>query len=340
MSLYPPEQALDLALLNPWQRDFPLLPEPFAAIGQSLGREAADVLAQYARLQRQGTLSRIGAVFAPGAGGASLLAAMAVPPGQLEAVAANVSSHPGVNHNYEREHRTNLWFVATGRDESHVEQLLCEIEADTGLPVLRLPMLRPYRIDTGFDLRASQSQATGATHWAPTPLHPEEQPLAALAEHGLPLVERPFDLWAQQLGQPVEAVLETLQRWLAQRTLARFGVVVRHHELGYTANAMTVFDVPDAEVDARGEALAQVPGVTLAYRRARAPGWPYNLYCMVHGRDRQAVRATVAQATEHAGLAGQPQALLFSLRRFKQTGARRFAHHRPTESSNLIATGA
>ncbi|MBN9341953.1 MAG: Lrp/AsnC family transcriptional regulator, partial [Comamonadaceae bacterium] len=160
MSSHPPEQALDLALLNPWQRGFPLLPEPFAAIGQPLGLGAAEVLAHYARLQRQGTLSRIGAVFAPGAGGASLLAAMAVPPGRLDAVAASVSSHAGVNHNYEREHATNLWFVATGRDDAQVEQLLCQIEADTSLPVLRLPMLRPYRIDTGFDLRASQSQAT------------------------------------------------------------------------------------------------------------------------------------------------------------------------------------
>jgi DNA-binding Lrp family transcriptional regulator len=242
-----------------------------------------------------------------------------------------------VNHNYEREHTTNLWFVATGRDDAQVEQLLCQIEADTGLPVLRLPMLRPYRIDTGFDLRASQSQATGATHWAATPLQPHEQPLAALAEHGLPLTERPYDLWAGQLGQSVDAVLAQLQRWLTQRTLARFGVVVRHHELGYTANAMTVFDVPDSAVDACGEALAQVPGVTLAYQRARAPGWRYNLYCMVHGRDRQAVRATVAQATAQAGLASRPQALLFSLRRFKQTGARRFAHLAP---SNSIAASA
>ena len=123
MRIHPPEQALDLALLNPWQRGFPLLPEPFAAIGAPLGMGAAEVLAHYARLQREGTLSRIGAVFAPGAGGASLLAAMAVPPERLEAVAASVSSHAGVNHNYEREHTTNLWFVATGRDDAQVEQL-------------------------------------------------------------------------------------------------------------------------------------------------------------------------------------------------------------------------
>lgn len=329
MTLEHHEQSLDLALLNPWQRDFPLCRTPFTTIGQRLGLSAEAVLAHYQQLQRSGALSRIGAVFAPGAGGASLLAAMAVPPERLDAVAALVSSYPGVNHNYEREHPTNLWFVATGGDAVQVEALLCGIEAATGLAVLRLPMLRPYRIDTGFDLRAPQSQNSGATHWAQTPLSASEQPLAALAELGLPLVAQPFDVWADALHWPVPHVLATLQRWLDQRTLSRFGVVVRHHELGFTANAMTVFDVPEAEVDTYGQALAQMPGVTLAYRRERAPGWPFNLYCMVHGRDRHTVRQTVAHVVAQAQLDDKPQATLFSLRRFKQTGARRFTspHH-------------
>ena len=321
----------DLPLLNHWQRDFPLQRAPFAAIGQALGLSTAQVLAHYQRLHGQGFFSRIGAVFAPGAGGASLLAAIAVPPQRLEAVAAVVSSYPGVNHNYEREHTVNLWFVATGSDAAQVEQLLCSIEAETGLSVLRLPMLRPYRIDTGFDLRGAQSGSAGATHWAHSPLQAHELPLAALAEAGLPLVEQPFDVWASQLGQPLPQVLATLQRWLQERTLSRFGVVVRHHELGFDTNAMTVFDVPANAVDRCGEALAQVPGVTLAYQRARAPGWPYNLYCMVHGRNRSAVLATVAQAIAQAQLHHVPHATLFSLRRFKQTGARRFRPHTPQE---------
>ena len=335
MRIHPPEQALDLALLNPWQRGFPLLPEPFAAIGAPLGLGAAEVLAHYARLQREGTLSRIGAVFAPGAGGASLLAAMAVPPERLEAVAASVSSHAGVNHNYEREHTTNLWFVATGHDADQVERLLQSIEHTTGLPVQRLPMLRPYRIDTAFDLERTSAGVgdgvgtTGPTGRARTPLAPEDWPLAALAEQGLPLTERPYDVWADQLHSSTPAVLATIARWQDEGLLSRFGVVVRHHELGYTANAMAVFDVPDDHVDTHGMALAHAHGVTLAYRRARTSDWRYNLYCMVHGRDRAAVHTQLAQAVAQAGLATCPSAVLFSIRRFKQTGARRFAHHAP-----------
>ena len=312
----------DLPLLNHWQRDFPLQRAPFAAIGQALGLSTAQVLAHYQRLHGQGFFSRIGAVFAPGAGGASLLAAIAVPPQRLEAVAAVVSSYPGVNHNYEREHTVNLWFVATGSDAAQVEQLLCSIEAETGLSVLRLPMLRPYRIDTGFDLRGAQSGSAGATHWAHSPLQAHELPLAALAEAGLPLVEQPFDVWASQLGQPLPQVLATLQRWLQERTLSRFGVVVRHHELGFDTNAMTVFDVPANAVDRCGEALAQVPGVTLAYQRARAPGWPYNLYCILRGPSREALLAAVAALRERLGLGSYPSEVLFSRQRFKRDGVR------------------
>ena len=106
--------------------------------------------------------------------------------------------------------------------------------------------------------------------------------------------------------------------------LAHGLVLVRHHELGFAANAMTVFDVPDDEVDARGAALACEPTATLAYRRERASGWRYNLYCMVHGRDRDTVRATIDGIAQRCGLVGRTHEVLFSRRRFKQEGARRF----------------
>lgn len=320
-----PHSPTELALLNHWQRGFPLCAAPFAAIARAQQLSATQVLAHYGQLQKRGSLSRIGAVFAPGAGGASLLAAMAVPPQRLEAVATIVSGFAGVNHNYEREHQVNLWFVATGSDAAQVEQLLQGIEAATALPVLRLPMVRPYRIDTGFDLRQAQSTASGATHWA-APLAAQDWPLAALAEQGLALLEQPFDAWADALGCSTAHILQRLQDWLDAGQMSRFGVVVRHHELGFSANAMTVFDVPAAQVDACGLALAQVPGVTLAYQRVRVPGWDFNLYCMVHGRDRAAVLQTVEQAMAHARLHAAPRATLFSLRRFKQTGARRFSN--------------
>ncbi|HNB47132.1 MAG TPA: Lrp/AsnC family transcriptional regulator, partial [Burkholderiaceae bacterium] len=159
MSLATSAQAsLRLALLNPWQHDFPLQREPFAVIADALSLSTERVLAGYRDLIDDGSLSRIGGVFAAGAGGAGLLAAMAVPPERLEAVAAIVSAHPGVNHNYEREHRFNLWFVMTGRDRAAVDAAIDALEAATGLAALRLRMLRPYRIDLGFDLNGGSNR--------------------------------------------------------------------------------------------------------------------------------------------------------------------------------------
>ncbi|MFT3953196.1 MAG: Lrp/AsnC family transcriptional regulator [Piscinibacter sp.] len=327
-------QRLDL--LNRWQHGFPLESRPFARIADTLGVGEAAVIAGFEAARADGSLSRIGGVWAAGAGGAALLVAMAVPPERLDTVAAWVDALPGVNHNYEREHRFNLWFVITGPDAVTLDARLATLERDTGLPTLRLPMRKVYRIDLGFDLRGlAAAEPTCAERMAP-PVAPQERALAALVEEGLPLRARPYEAWAQRLATTEAALFATLARWLDRGTLRRFGVVVRHHELGFDRNAMTVFDVPDDQVDARGAALATQPGVTLCYRRARAEGWPYNLYCMVHGRDRDAVRATIAAGAQAAGLAGYPHEVLFSLRRFKQQGgsyfrttAREVAHEHP-----------
>ncbi|WP_066338998.1 siroheme decarboxylase subunit beta [Azohydromonas lata] len=317
-----------LRLLNDWQHGFPLLPQPFDAVGRQLGCGAREVLQHYRALQAEGSLSRIGGVFAAGAGGAALLCAYAVEPVRLDGVAAVVSAHPGVNHNYEREHRFNLWFVMTGVDAQAVERAVDALDADTGLRALRLPMQRAYRIDLGFDLLQAPRPRRMAL--APSPLSPAapvadaDRALAALAGEGLPLVEQPYAAWAAGLGRDTGAVLDTLQGWLARGTLRRFGVVVRHHELGISHNAMCVFDVADEQVDAAGALLAQQPGVTLCYRRRRAQAWPYNLYAMVHGRERVQVLAQLACAAAAAGLHDAPRAVLFSRRRFMQRGARYF----------------
>jgi len=317
-----------LALLNDWQHGFPLVRAPFAVIARRLGITEADVIAGYREAQRAGALSRIGGVFDTRAGGAALLAAMAVPPERLAEVAALVSAHPGVNHNYEREHAFNLWFVITGRDRQSLETSLAAIEQATGLTVMRLPMTRVFRIDLGFDLRTPMSDTGDRAHRAvssPGRVASADEPLAALAETGLPLQPLPFDGWALATGRSVAEVLATVQQWLACGVLRRFGAVVRHHEFGFAANAMVVFDVPDAELERRGEALASESAPSLIYARQRAEGWPYNLYCMLHGRDRATVTDTLADIMLRQGLHAVPHAVLFSRQRFKQQGARRFA---------------
>jgi len=144
---------IDRLLLDEHQRGFPLCERPFAEVGRCLGIGEAEVIARLRRLTAAGAVSRVGAVLAPRRIGASTLAAMAVPPERLNEVAELVNTFPEVNHNYEREHRFNLWFVLTAPDRGDLEQVLDAIAAATGLAVLDLPMLEEYHIDLGFPIR-------------------------------------------------------------------------------------------------------------------------------------------------------------------------------------------
>jgi DNA-binding Lrp family transcriptional regulator len=147
--------------------------------------------------------------------------------------------------------------------------------------------------------------------------------LIAAVQDGLPLVPRPFAALGEALGIAEDQVIAALARLIEDGVIKRMGVIVRHHELGYRANAMVVWNVPDAQTSEAGWLLAALPFVTLCYRRPRRlPDWPYNLFCMIHGRDRLAVEGQIEQASAAAGLADVPRAVLFSRRRFKQRGAR------------------
>jgi DNA-binding Lrp family transcriptional regulator len=144
--------TLDRRLLNEFQRGFPLTPTPYADIARELGVSEAEVLARLEALIASGAVSRVGAVLRPNTVGVSTLAAMRVPAAELETVAALVSSHAEVNHNYEREHALNLWFVATAPDAARLQRVLDDIAARSGYEVLSFPMLEDYHIDLGFDL--------------------------------------------------------------------------------------------------------------------------------------------------------------------------------------------
>lgn len=144
---------LDHRLLAEFQRDLPLVARPYAAMAGLLGIGEDEVIARLARLSRDGAVSRVGPVFAPHRVGCSTLAAMAVPPDRLERIADLVSRYPEVNHNYERDHRYNLWFVVAAARREEVEAVLDDIRHRTGLEVLDLPLVNDYHIDLGFHLQ-------------------------------------------------------------------------------------------------------------------------------------------------------------------------------------------
>lgn len=145
--------TLEKRLLNDFQRDLVPSPTPFADMAEELGVTEEAVIGGLRTLTERGVVSRVGPVFRPHRCGASSLVAMTVPEARLEAVAEMINAFPGVNHNYEREHRLNLWFVVTTDTQGHLQALLQHIERQTGLATLSLPMLAEYHIDLGFPLQ-------------------------------------------------------------------------------------------------------------------------------------------------------------------------------------------
>jgi DNA-binding Lrp family transcriptional regulator len=150
-----------------------------------------------------------------------------------------------------------------------------------------------------------------------------ERQLIAAIQDGLPLVPEPYQAIAESLGETEDWVLAKLAKLLKNGAIKRWGVVVRHHELGFQSNAMVVWDVPDERVSEIGQAIAKTKVVSLCYRRPRIlPRWPYNLFCMIHGMDRETVLAQIDRIRSLHGMQDLPYAVLFSRRRFKQRGAR------------------
>ena len=145
--------GLEQRLLNDFQNGLPLTPKPFTDIAKDLGVYETTVIENLKRLQSEGIISRIGPVFRPNRIGVSTLAAMAVNEDELENVASIVSSFDQVNHNYERDHHFNLWFVVVAASAEELSQTLIEIEDRSGHSILELPMLKDYFIDLGFNLR-------------------------------------------------------------------------------------------------------------------------------------------------------------------------------------------
>ena len=169
---------------------------------------------------------------------------------------------------------------------------------------------------------------------------PRQTALIAVIQEGLPLVPRPWAVIGARLGMSEDEVMRRVRSLQRDGTIKRLGVVVRHRRLGYRANAMVVWDLPDERVAEVGHCFGRFDFVTLCYRRPRRlPVWPYNLFTMIHGRDRAEVQARVGELIVACGLEEVPHAVLFSRRSFKQRGARYRFVDLPEAPADLVEAG-
>jgi DNA-binding Lrp family transcriptional regulator len=314
-------------LVTAAQASFPLVPRPFAALGEKVGLSEDAVLERFQRLKASGVIRKIGPIFEPARFGlVSELVAVEAAPSHLEAVGAAAADWLPVTHCYEREHQVNLWFAAVAAGKEWFEQAAASAASLPGVRgVWRLPALRRFKIAVHFDLAAQPPQAlTASSPENRLPVAGESAPSASIdirllsaLETDLPLRPDPFSILASSLQIDTTSLLETLRKWTADGRIRRYGVMVNHHRLGFTANSMTAWAVPAAKVEEVGKRLASSPQITHCYERPAFPRFPYNVYAMIHGRSRQECLTVVEGLSEACGI--HDAAALFSKREFKKS---------------------
>lgn len=329
----PPRTRLsDAQLIDRMHGGLPLSDRPFAEAALALGLAEDELIERLDGLLASGVLTRFGPLYQiERAGGLFVLAAVAVPRDRFDAVAAQVNARSEVAHNYRREHALNMWFVVATERAAEAQRVLAEIEAEIGLPVLAFPKEREYFVELRLPVPGEAPTLIAAApaprqcepHPAALPLSDFDRALIAATQTGLPLVARPYEAVAAALGVPGGVVRERLAQMLQQGLVRRIGAVPNHYRLGFTANGMTVWDVDDDAVDALGERIGALPGVSHCYRRPRRlPQWRYNLFAMLHGQGREAVEQQALQIREMLGGACHAHEILYSTAILKKTGLR------------------
>jgi DNA-binding Lrp family transcriptional regulator len=324
---------VDASLIDEYQSEFPICERPFAQLGDMLDITEHEVLERVKRLYSQGIFRRFGAVLNPPVIGSSTLAAVKAPESRFDAIAEHINTYPQVNHNYRREHAWNMWFVVTAGSQDRRDSILTEIESGTDCTVMSLPMLTDYYIDLEFPVvnqdtfaRESLSQttvdATRISEEATGDLRSLEVSILLEIQDGYPLTQTPYRDIAKAVGTDTESVIRAISRLCSSGCIKRIGCIVNHVMTGFSSNCMIVWDVPDGELDERGEAVGKLPYVTLCYHRPRRPAfnWSYNLFTMIHGRQATAVDRKIDElAAEYLPYEHER---LYSTETLKQTGAR------------------
>ena len=317
----------EAGLLLALQRGLPLVPRPFAALAAQLDLTEDAVLEQAAAFVRAGLVRRFGAVFdARGLGYDSTLCAVDVPEADVERAAALLQPHPGITHCYQRAGAPALWFTLT----APADALADEIEAATRLmapwPLMNLPTRRTFKIGVVLDVRRQAepvpTPAVGPSRpadnrGAPRTFSERERELVRRLQADIPLTAEPFAALASELRFDSEALLTLLNAWQQAGILRRVGLVPYHRELGFAVNGMCVWKADTLHLEAAGRVLASAPEVTHCYERVMQPGFPFNLFAMLHAATLSAAEAALARLTAAAGLSGGR--MLVSVREFKKT---------------------
>lgn len=325
---------IDKKILNEIQWVFPLAERPFLELSKHYDLSEEEIIHRIIRLKQIGLIRQINAIFdTRRLGYKSALIAFAVYPDKLDYVAGEVNKHPGVSHNYERNHEFNMWFTLAVPPNADMKIDLDKMASLDGVIKYRLlPTVKLYKIGVRLDMVNNDPQKPEPTEEVKN-LNPEK---FSLSDHDkdfirqlqkdLKIIPEPFKEMSEDLGITTSELFTKAKEYERIGIMRRYAAILRHRDAGFSANGMIVWKVPEAKIDETGFKLAAFPQVSHCYRRPVYPDWPFNLFSMVHARTTEAAEKMAIEMSRHIGV--KDYSILFSSREFKKERVKYFQENK------------
>jgi DNA-binding Lrp family transcriptional regulator len=321
-----PLDETDKKLLNLMQGSFDLVPRPYAHVAQLAGIEEDEVLVRVKRLLDGRIIREITPIFDTRAlGYSSMLVAAKVDPEYPHRAAQFINTHPGVTHNYLRDHEFNLWFTLATEPGSSLglDGTLEIMQARTGAHSIRqLPTLKLFKIrmdlemEKGTDALSKAGEAVEPRELDPIELSEEDIATIRATQGPMPVLGEPYAPAAERLGVAQEEVLRRLESLRERNALRRVAAILFHRRAGFSANGMGVWAVPEDRILETGRRMAAFRGISHCYQRPTYPDWPYSVFTMAHGRSKEECDAILDSIAEQEGI--EQRATLYSSTEFKK----------------------
>ena len=308
------------------QGSFPIAARPYRSVAEQGGLDEAEAMARVERLLEKRIIRQVTPIFDTRAlGYSSMLVAAKVDPEHPHRAAHVINEHPGVSHNYLRNHEFNLWFtIATEPDsklglEGTLEVLAAEAGAES---VRQLPTLKLFKIRMDLEMEgdtqalASAAQASEPVDLEPQPYDDVDIAVIRALQGDMPVVAEPYAPAAAALGMAQEPFLDHLAGMQERGILRRVAAILYHRRAGFSANGMGVWEVPDEEIYDVGCRMAAFRGISHCYQRPTYADWPYSVFTMAHGRSKEECDAVLDAIAAETGIAGR--ATLYSSTEFKK----------------------
>ncbi|HYX54761.1 MAG TPA: Lrp/AsnC family transcriptional regulator [Nitrososphaeraceae archaeon] len=322
---------IDKQLLNDIQWSFPLEDRPYLEISKRYNMTEDEVMNRIAYMKDISLIRQINAIFdTRRLGYKSALVAFAVKPDKLDYIANEVNKHPGVSHNYERNHEFNMWFTLAVPPYGEMKTDLDKLSSLDGVIKYRLlPTLKLYKIGVRLDMVNDDDTEKAKPIDEVKQLNPKKFEITEDDKHfirelqkDLKVIPEPFKEMAENLGITTTELFAKAKEYEKNGVMRRFAAILRHRDAGFSANGMVVWQVPEDRIDEIGYKLAAFPQVSHCYRRPVYSDWQFNLFSMIHARTLEAAERIAVEMSETVGI--KDYRILFSSREFKKERVKYF----------------